>query len=243
MNAANDIKSPDKKTPIIETRSLAKEYIMNEKTIKVLYNCDFTAYAGEKISIIGKSGVGKSTLLQVIGTLDKPTEGEVFYEGRNVFLFNERRLAAFRNRTIGFVFQFHYLLPDFDALENVKMPGLISGLSSSQACKRAEELLVQVGLQDRLYHRPGELSGGEQQRIAIARALVMQPKVLLADELTGNLDGGTAEGIHALLHELNTIYNTTIIVVTHNRQLAAGMQRSYELSDGGLHSINSSEGV
>jgi len=221
-------------TPLIEVKNLDKDYKLEGRTIKVLHNLDFRAEAGEKISIIGKSGVGKSTLLHVIGTLDEPTSGGVFYEGQDVFRFGEKRLAAFRNRSIGFVFQFHYLLPDFNALENVSMPCLIGNLKPAEARARAEELLVEVGLADRLNHRPGELSGGEQQRVAIARALVMNPKVLLADELTGNLDRGTSHDIHELLHRLNEKHSTTVIVVTHDQHLADGMQKRYLLDEGRL---------
>ncbi len=219
---------------MIEVRNLDKDYTLEGRTIKVLHKLDFRAEAGEKISIIGKSGVGKSTLLHVLGTLDEPTSGNVLYDGQDVFRFGEKRLAAFRNQSIGFVFQFHYLLPDFSALENVAMPCLIGNKKPAEARARAGEILAEVGLADRMSHRPGELSGGEQQRVAIARALVMNPKVLLADELTGNLDSGTSRGIHELLHRLNETHHTTIIVVTHDQHLADGMQKRYLLDEGRL---------
>ncbi|MBM4278984.1 MAG: ABC transporter ATP-binding protein, partial [Deltaproteobacteria bacterium] len=187
---------------------------------------------GEKAAIVGASGVGKTTLLHILGTLDRPTSGKVLYSGRDIFTLNEKELASFRNQEIGFVFQFHHLLPEFTALENTMMPCLIQGTSKKEAALRAEAMLTLVGLKDRLPHKPGELSGGEQQRVAVARALVLEPKILLADEPTGNLDSKTGESVFALLQELNRIKNITLIVVTHNPNLAAQMPRQVILTDG-----------
>ncbi len=216
----------------IRIENLRKSYDLNGKTIEVLKGVDLELSPGERVSIVGKSGVGKSTFLHVLGTLDRPSSGKIFYDGEEVFRFNDRRLARFRNRTIGFVFQFHYLLPDFSALENVMIPLKIHRTSPEEARERARKLLEQVELGHRLDHKPGELSGGEQQRVALARALVMNPKVLLADEPTGNLDGQTSEGIHDLLEELNRTYRTTLVVVTHNQSLADRMDRQLRLHGG-----------
>ncbi|RJO65304.1 MAG: ABC transporter ATP-binding protein [Myxococcales bacterium] len=223
---------PNPLEAIIAVEGLKKDYALNGKRIEVLKGVDLTLHPGERVSIVGKSGVGKSTFLHVLGTLDKPTAGTVLFEGADVFRLPEARLARYRNQTIGFVFQFHYLLPDFTALENVQIPMRIAGLPLSEARDRAAELLEQVGLGDRLEHKPGELSGGEQQRVALARAMVMRPKVLLADEPTGNLDEQTSEDIHELLLELNQRYDTTLVVVTHNRRLADRMGRRLALADG-----------
>jgi lipoprotein-releasing system ATP-binding protein len=174
-------------------------------------------------------------LLHILGTLDRPTGGRVFFEGQDVFALDEKQQAAFRNRSIGFVFQFHHLLPDFDAVENVMMPALIQGVRRSEAYARARALLERVGLGDRLDHRPGQLSGGELQRVAIARALVQSPKALLADEPTGNLDPATAAEVHQLLLELNRERGTTLVLVTHNEELARLAHRSLRLYQGRLH--------
>ncbi len=221
-------------TVLIDIQGLKKDYRLGTRTIHVLEHVDLQIARGEKVSIMGPSGAGKSTFLHVAGTLDMPTGGSVHYEGMDVFKFPDRKLAAFRNRTIGFVFQFHYLLPDFSALENVMMPGRIAGDSLPEIRKQAQRLLEEVGLEERFDHRPGELSGGEQQRVAIARALVMEPKILLADELTGNLDASTSKGIHDLLHEINTLHDTTLVVVTHNTGLADSMDRRLILQDGSI---------
>ncbi|MBM4348228.1 MAG: ABC transporter ATP-binding protein, partial [Deltaproteobacteria bacterium] len=202
------------------------------KKVEVLRGIDLTFSQGEKAAIVGASGVGKTTLLHILGTLDRPTSGKVLYGGRDIFTLNEKELASFRNQEIGFVFQFHHLLPEFTALENTMMPCLIQGTSKKEAALRAEAMLTLVGLKDRLPHKPGELSGGEQQRVAVARALVLEPKILLADEPTGNLDSKTGESVFALLQELNRIKNITLIVVTHNPNLAAQMPRQVILTDG-----------
>jgi lipoprotein-releasing system ATP-binding protein len=181
---------------------------------------------------VGASGVGKTTLLHILGALDRPTSGKVFYEGREIFTLNDKELANFRNREIGFVFQFHHLLPEFNALENTMMPCLIQRISKKESALRAEKILTSIGLKDRLSHKPGELSGGEQQRVAVARALVLEPKVLLADEPTGNLDTKTGESVFNLLQELNQIKGVTLIVVTHNLKLADQLPRQIHLVDG-----------
>jgi lipoprotein-releasing system ATP-binding protein len=216
----------------LEARGVHKSYWLGEKEIHVLRGASFSLGAGEMVSLVGPSGVGKSTFLHVIGTLDPPTAGEVLFDGRDAFGMTEEELAAFRNRSIGFVFQFHYLLPEFTALQNTSMPGLINRLSREQAEAQAKEILEVVGLGHRLDHKPGELSGGEQQRVALARALVLKPRLLLADEPTGNLDEATGEGIHQLLVELNERLGIGAIVVTHNPRLAERMPRRLRLAEG-----------
>lgn len=218
--------------PIIQVEGLTKDYRLDGKRIEVLKGVQLTLSAGEKVSIMGRSGVGKSTLLHVLGTLDRPTKGIVRFEGEEVFGFSESKLARFRNRTIGFVFQFHYLLPDFTALENLMIPMRMAKTPLSAMQEHAWDLLDRVGLKERAHHKPGELSGGEQQRVAIARSLVMSPKLLLADEPTGNLDGRTSEDIHDLLSQLNATLGTTLVVVTHNPSLADRMDRKLVLRDG-----------
>lgn len=191
-----------------------------------------TVHAGEMLAVEGASGAGKSTLLHILGTLDRPTEGKVFFQGQDLFDRTEAELAELRNRHIGFVFQLHHLLPEFSALENTLMPALIQGWPRKQAEKDAERTLVQLGLQDRLHHTPGQLSGGEQQRVAVARALMLNPKVILADEPTGNLDTRIGEEVHNLLLRINREQGITIIIVTHNPFLAARMTRRVRLADG-----------
>ena len=217
---------------LIKVEQLFKSYGNGTKQIEVLKGIDLSFYQGERVSIVGASGVGKTTLLHILGALDHPTSGTVLFEGRDIFTLNEKELALFRNRQIGFVFQLHHLLPEFNALENTMMPCLIQGMSKKEGYSRAEAILSQVGLKDRLSHKPGELSGGEQQRVAVARALVLEPKVLLADEPTGNLDTQTGESVFDLLQELNKIRGVTLIVVTHNLELASRMSRQIHLVDG-----------
>ena len=217
---------------LVEARGVHKSYWLGEKEIHVLRGASFALQAGEMVSLVGPSGVGKSTFLHVIGTLDPPTAGEVLFDGRDAFGMTEQELAVFRNRSVGFVFQFHYLLPEFTALQNTSMPGLINRLSREQAEAQAKEMLEVVGLGHRLDHKPGELSGGEQQRVALARALVLKPRLLLADEPTGNLDEATGEGIHQLLVELNDRLGIGAIVVTHNPRLAERMPRRLRLAEG-----------
>ena len=217
---------------LIQVQQLYKSFGNGAKQVDVLKGIDLTFNQGERAAIVGVSGVGKTTLLHILGTLDRPTAGKVLYRGKDIFTLNERELALFRNREIGFVFQFHHLLPEFNALENTMMPCLIQGISKKEAAFRAETILSLVGLKERLSHKPGELSGGEQQRVAVARALVLEPKVLLADELTGNLDTKTGESVFHLLQELNQIKGVTLIVVTHNLKLASQLPRQIHLVDG-----------
>jgi lipoprotein-releasing system ATP-binding protein len=217
---------------LIQVQQLFKSYGNGTKRVEVLKGVDLTFSHGEKAAIVGASGVGKTTLLHVLGTLDRPTAGKVLYEGKDIFNMNEKDLAFFRNREIGFVFQFHHLLPEFNALENTMMPCLIQGLPKREASSLAEAILDVVGLEERLSHKPGELSGGEQQRVAVARALVLGPKVLLADEPTGNLDTKTGESVFDLLQELNQTKGVTLIIVTHNLRLAEKMTRQIQLVDG-----------
>jgi lipoprotein-releasing system ATP-binding protein len=202
------------------------------RTLEVLRGVDLHIVEGEIVGIVGPSGAGKSTLLHCIGTLDAPTSGSIQLAGEEITLMPGSRLAELRNRTIGFVFQFHHLLPEFNALENVLMPGLIQGKPRRELEPRAATLLDEVGLHERALHRPGELSGGEQQRVALARAMMLEPKLLLADEPTGNLDSATSAQIHDLFFGINRRRGTTIVVVTHNAALAASMPRIVALRDG-----------
>ena len=217
---------------LIQVQQLFKSFGNGAKKVEVLGGIDLTFFQGEMAAIVGASGVGKTTLLHILGTIDRPTAGKVLHGGRDIFTLNEKDLALFRNREIGFVFQFHHLLPEFNALENTMMPCLIQGIAKKEAALRAEAILPLVGLKERLSHKPGELSGGEQQRVAVARALVLEPKILLADEPTGNLDTKTGESVFALLQELNRIKDVTLIIVTHNPNLAAQMPRQILLADG-----------
>ena len=217
---------------LIQVQQLFKAYGNGTKRVEVLKGVDLTFSRGERAAIVGASGVGKTTFLHVLGTIDRPTAGKVLYEGKDIYTLNEKDLALFRNREIGFVFQFHHLLPEFTALENTMMPCLIQGISKKESASRAESILTLVGLKERLPHKPGELSGGEQQRVAVARALVLEPKVLLADEPTGNLDTKTGESVFDLLQEINQIKGVTLIVVTHNLKLAEKLSRQIHLVDG-----------
>jgi lipoprotein-releasing system ATP-binding protein len=202
------------------------------RTLEVLRGVDLEIGDGEMLGIVGPSGAGKSTLLHCIGTLDVPTTGSIRLAGEEVTRLAGARLAELRNKTIGFVFQFHHLLPEFTAIDNVLMPGLVQGKSRRELEPRARALLEEVGLLDRILHRPGELSGGEQQRVALARAVFLNPRLLLADEPTGNLDSATSEQIHDLFFAINKQRGTTIVVVTHNAALAASMPRVVTLRDG-----------
>lgn len=213
----------ESENPLVELDDLTKRFEHRGDELTVLEDMNLSVYPGDRIAIMGPSGAGKSTLLQVMGTLDDPTSGHVRFEGEDIFQRSEAGLAEFRNRQIGFVFQFHHLLPEFTALENVMMPGLIHRMNRTEAADRAEELLGMVGLSDRVQHQPGELSGGEQQRVAIARALFMKPRLILSDELTGNLDLKTGAGIHAILRDLNERLGITVVVVTHDPRLAEQM--------------------
>jgi lipoprotein-releasing system ATP-binding protein len=213
---------------------MTKEFAHGTGKLPVLRDVSMTLYEGEMVTIIGASGAGKSTLLHCLGTLDLPTSGQILFDGVDIAQLPPPQLADFRNRTIGFVFQFHHLLPEFTALENVMMPAMIGRLPVKEARNRAEEYLDAVGMSHRLTHRPGELSGGEQQRVAIARALVMKPKLLLADEPTGNLDTQTSDEVHKLLFRLNEEQRITMLVVTHNMELAGMMPRTIRMADGKL---------
>jgi len=219
--------------PLVELRGARKVYQHEGKELEVLRGIDLSIYAGEMLSIVGPSGAGKSTLLHLVGTLDMPTEGTVLLDGQDVTRLTSNKVAALRNRTIGFVFQFHHLLPEFSAFENVMMPGMIHGGYARNALRdKATALLTEVGLGHRLSHRPGELSGGEQQRVALARALALDPKLLLADEPTGNLDTTNSAAIHTLFHELNQRHGTTMVIVTHNPELARSIPRVISMRDG-----------
>jgi lipoprotein-releasing system ATP-binding protein len=217
---------------LVVVQDVQKHYQLGAKKIEVLRGVSFAVRSGEMVAVVGPSGAGKSTLLHLLGTLDLPSAGSIRIEGRQLSELTPDQLAAFRNQTIGFVFQFHHLLPEFTALENTMMPALIQRLPRRQAAVRAEEVLREVGLGERLEHRPVELSGGEQQRVALARALMMRPKLLLADEPTGNLDEETGEGIHEVLFDLNRRLGMTTIIVTHNPRLAARLSRHMRLRDG-----------
>jgi lipoprotein-releasing system ATP-binding protein len=219
-------------TKIIEVFGISKSYFVGKSELKVLKGIDFSVNEGEIIAIVGASGAGKSTLLHIIGTLDRPTHGSVFFDGKDVFKLADEDIAKFRNLQVGFVFQFHHLLPEFTALENVAMPGLITGKKFSQIKSRAMELLAEVGLADRAEHRPSELSGGEQQRVAVARALVNDPKVVLADEPSGNLDSVNAESLHGLLLDLCRNHQTTFLIATHNDHLTGLAHRVLKIQDG-----------
>ena len=217
---------------MIEAVSLKKSFLLDKREIQVLKGLNFTINPGERIAICGESGAGKSTLLHIIGSLDRPSSGTISISGTDIFTKSEHELAKWRNQALGFVFQFHHLLPEFTALENVMTPALINGESKSDARDKATRLLENVGLGNRKIHKPGELSGGEQQRVALARALVMQPQALLADEPTGNLDAKTSNEIVDLLLECNQEFNTTLLLVTHSQRLAARMDRTIVLENG-----------
>jgi len=224
---------------LLEVRKLSKSYpSVGRGPLLVLEDLDLSVKAGEVIAIVGESGTGKSTLLHLLGALDRPDAGEVIVHGRNVFDQNDESLSAFRNDQIGFVFQFHHLLPEFSAEENVMMPALVKGLSPGEARPRALELLDLVGLTDRAEHRPGELSGGEKQRVAIARALMNQPDLILADEPTGNLDEKTADALHEEMVRLSRDLNQTFVLVTHNLQFASMADRIFVLEHGRLKQEN-----
>lgn len=203
-------------------------------TLHVLKGVDFSVDKGEIVSIVGKSGAGKSTLLHIIGTLDKPDKGSVLYDGREISRLNAKELASFRNKHIGFIFQFHHLLPEFTALENVCIPGFILKTPDSQVKKRAKELLDYLGLSERLGHKPNQLSGGEQQRVAVARSLINNPGIIFADEPSGNLDSASSKELHQLLFKLRDDFQQTFVIVTHNEELAEMSDRQVEMQDGRL---------
>lgn len=223
---------------LLSVRDIYKGFENIGQKIEVLSDVDFDLKPQETVSIVGASGIGKSTFLHILGALDRPDSGSLFFKGRDVFRFDEPQLAKFRNESIGFVFQFHHLLGDFTAMENVMMPALINGMSPQNAGHAAEEILTRVSLKDRMHHRIGELSGGEQQRVAIARALVLNPAVLLADEPTGNLDKKNSGRLHDLLLRLNSEYQMALVIVTHNLELASYTSRKMTISDGKLVEMN-----
>lgn len=222
----------------VRVEDLHKRFVKGGHTLDVLQGIDLELAAGEMVAVVGQSGSGKSTFLHVLGTLDRPTEGRVWFDGQDVFERSGAALDALRNRRIGFIFQFHHLLPDQDALHNVMIPALIGGQPPDQASARARQLLQQVGLGERLHHRPGELSGGEQQRVAIARAIVRRPGLLLADEPTGNLDPETAAGVFEMLMSLNSDTGSTLIVVTHSLELASRFPRTLKLVSGQFQELD-----
>ena len=237
------------KQSLIETKDLKKSFTTDAGDLQVLKGFNLSIKEAEMVGIVGASGVGKSTLLHILGALDRPTSGSVFYSNMDIFSLDRNSLASFRNKTIGFVFQFHHLLPEFTALENVLMPGLIGiglmaqgsrGLTYSEIEERAERLLNEMGLSERKKHRPGELSGGEQQRVAVARALMLDPKVVLADEPTGNLDAQTGEELFNILIKLNKEKGITFVIVTHNEALSNRCHRVLRMIDGKVFDNNSS---
>lgn len=229
---------PPPGSQLIRASCISKVYNHGGTRIVVLDQLSFKLEPGETLGIVGASGIGKSTLLHILGTLDRPDGGKLEYLGKDVLVLDDTQLAGFRNRTIGFVFQFHHLLPEFSALENTMMPPMIGGIEKKSAKEAAEAILVRVGLKDRLTHRAGELSGGEQQRVALARALVQRPAILLADEPTGNLDRKNSELIHTLLMELNQEMEMALVVVTHNMELAALVSRRVTIANGALQEFH-----
>lgn len=222
---------------LLSAREVDKSYNEGGREIVVLRQLSLELNIAERLAVVGESGVGKSTLLHILGTLDRPTGGRIIYSGKELPLDDEAALSAFRNREIGFVFQFHYLLPDFSALENVMLPALIQGISPAQAREQAKDLLESVGLKERMSHRPGKLSGGEQQRVSVARSVILNPKLVLADEPTGSLDFRIGQEVHDLLFQLNEQRGVALIIATHNREFAEKIGRQLELRDGQLFPV------
>ncbi|MDY0189393.1 MAG: ABC transporter ATP-binding protein [Desulfuromonas sp.] len=230
---------PDYNTPhadnvLLSTHQLSKSFVTEQGQLRVLKDVNLTITARQRVAVVGESGSGKTTLMHILGTLDRPTSGSCHFDGVDLFALTASQLDRFRNKSLGFVFQFHQLLPEFTALENVMMPALIAGHRSTVAKKQAEILLEQTGLAHRFQHKPGQLSGGEQQRVAIARALVLKPQLLIADEPTGNLDSKTSDDIYNLLDRLHAEYALTMIVVTHNMELAQRMDKTLCIRDGAV---------
>jgi len=234
VSATKNIK--DSKNVLLSTKALAKTYQLGKNKVAIFENLTLEIKYGEMIAIVGPSGTGKSTLLHLLGGLDKPTQGSVFMDGFDICKLSDVDLAKVRNKDIGFVFQFHHLLPEFSAVENTMMPLLVGGMTQKESFQLASSMLKQVGLGTRLEHRPGELSGGEAARVALARALVTKPKLLLADEPSGNLDSRTGEEIHQLLKQMHNECSLTSVIVTHNERLAAICSRVLHLEDGRLRS-------
>jgi len=230
-------KSLGVREPILSAVEVCKSYNSKAKSVQVLTGASVEIFPGEVVGIVGSSGSGKSTLLHILGGLDRPESGEVFFKGQNIFKQKNGFLEQFRNRHVGFVFQSFNLLPDFTALENAMFPGLIAGEEPRGVRNRAEELLGLLGLKDRLHHKPGELSGGETQRVALARSLVNQPELLLADEPTGNLDSHTSENFMALVRKLNEETKQTFVLVTHSARIARSLDRVLQLSEGQVTTI------
>jgi len=222
---------------LLSVRDLYKSFLEGEKEISILRGLDLDLNHGERLAVVGESGVGKSTLLHLIGTLDRPTKGEILYLDKVIPMDDETALSHFRNREIGFVFQFHYLLPDFSAVENVMVPAMIQRMDLARARSEAERLLEMVGLKDRMSHRPGKLSGGEQQRVAVARSVILEPKLILADEPTGSLDLRIGEEVQDLLFRLNEEKGIALVVATHNRDFAKKIGRQVELREGRLFPV------
>jgi len=225
-------------TSLISAREIRKSFSYGNSRIDVLKGVSLDLNQGDTLAVVGASGIGKSTFLHILGTLDRPDSGNIWFKEKDILLFDNEALAGFRNESIGFVFQFHYLLPEFTALENTMMPMLIKGYSKQKALKASEELLIRVGLKDRMSHRIVTLSGGEQQRVALARALILKPAILLADEPTGNLDKGNSEKVHELLLELNNELRMVLVIVTHNMELANFMSKRVTIVDGRLIEMN-----
>ncbi len=223
--------------PLYVAEDVRRSFSTGDGSIEVLRGIDLRIRRGERIAVLGNSGVGKSTLLHIMGTLDRPSEGSVLFDGEDLFARDPIALASFRNRSLGFIFQFHHLLPEFDAIENVMMPGLIGGLGFDEMRPRAQRLLGEVGLEHRVHHPVGKLSGGERQRVAVARSLVLEPALLLADEPTGNLDPKTADQVLDLLLEMNRAHDTALVIVTHSPEIASRLGRRVVLVDGYLEEL------
>ena len=238
MAGEHEVAKDNRNLPLLKGVNLCKQFSTVENGIQVLNHLDLTLRPKETLAVVGASGIGKSTLLHILGTLDRPDSGALFYGNDDVFSYDDQKLARLRNKTMGFVFQFHHLLPEFTALENAMMPGLIQGLPKDEATESARQILVRVGLDKRLHQKATDLSGGEQQRVALARALSLRPMLLLADEPTGNLDKKNSEQIHRMLMELNDEIGMAMVVVTHNMELASLMSRQATIVDGKLSYLN-----
>jgi len=220
------------KIPLISATGVTKDYVIDGGTINILKGVSLGIMEGEILGVVGPSGAGKSTLLHILGLLETPTAGEIYFKGENVTKISQTKQAGIRNLSIGFVFQFHYLLPEFSALENVAMPSIIQGIKKKEAHERAKELLADVGLDNRIHHKPSELSGGEQQRTAICRAMMNQPQIIFADEPTGNLDTHNAERIHKIILDFQSKFNVSFLIVTHNKEMMEITGRNLTIVDG-----------